>query len=110
MKPGTGLQRWRPAAPAEPPVCAEKMRRWREREIRLQRAEAGGATNYWEMPERNPVERKSPKPMSPKWKRFWFRAGLVGIVALVVVSLATQWFHFGVISVFLFRQLLKLTD
>ena len=111
-----------PLANWEPPVCEQAMRRWRDRQVRIQRAEAGGALNYWERPEtgwqyqtritrvmreaRKRRERKERRRLKPKVSVGWFVVVCAVIVGLIVAG-EIVGFHWGRLSVLALRIWLK---
>ena len=120
----TGLQITAPAVPAvagwEPPVCEQAMRRWRDERVRIQRAEEGGAVNYWERPEKDQQwrytqatrvarqrrERQERRKLKPRVSVGWFVVVCAVIVGLIAAG-EIVGFHWGRLSVLALRLWLK---
>ena len=114
-----------PLADWNPPVCEVAMRRWREERVRIQRAEAGGALNYWERPEtdwqyqtrltrvmreaRKRRERQERRKLKPRVSVGWFVVVCAVIVGLIAAG-EIVGFHWGRLSVLALRVWLKSVD
>lgn len=114
----TGLQRWRQPAVAEPPVCEEKMRRWREQETRVH-SQPTARMNYWERSEKDQqwrvrhakkvARRRTIQDLNYNLRVLLFGLGCVAIGG--VITAAVIWdFNWGIISGFLLVRLLRLLD